>query len=258
MEQMTTHIGIAPGNGLVGRFGDTVILIPGGADDAVSELLDVAAAVASDRQQPASMIAARLATWVIGRMPEDVTAFGIVTPVPDGAVVFLRGPVWCAVTEGDSTRELSGEQALTWVDQIVPGTFERLAVGSAAGRAVQADPMSDLRAGVVPGHGFVLTRRGRAPGREPAPGPAQVHSVAPSSPVPVRSPGPEIPRRAPAAAWASPEDRRRTFAFEPGGQADAGDDNGAFVPVIEEVPASAELPVAEWPSDRPLRPYRPR
>ena len=170
---MTTHIGIEPGRGLVGRFGDTVILIPrgeaaAGSDEAARELLDLAAAVASDRQAPASTIAARLAAWVIARLSGDAPAFGIVAPVRDGVVMFLRGAVWCAVTEGDATRELSGEQALTWVDQIVPGTFERLAIGTAADRPVQADPLSDLRDGVVPGQGFVLTRAGSAPGPEPA------------------------------------------------------------------------------------------
>ena len=163
MEQMKTHIGIEPGRGLVGRFGDTVILIPhgeaaAGRDEAARELLGLAAAVASDRQAPASAIAARLAAWVIARLPADALAFGIVAPVRDGVVMFLRGAVWCTVTEGGSTRELSGEQALTWVDQIVPGTFERLAIGAAAGRPVRADPLSDLRDGVVPGQGFVLTR----------------------------------------------------------------------------------------------------
>ncbi len=173
MEQMTTHIGIEPGRGLVGRFGDTVILIPrgevaAGPDEAARELLDLAAAVASDRQVPASTIAARLAAWVIGRLSGDALAFGIVVPVRDGVVMFLRGPVWCTVSEGGSTRELSGEQALTWVDQIVPGTFERLAIGSAAGRPVRADPLSDLRDGVVPGQGFVLTRAESAYDPEPA------------------------------------------------------------------------------------------
>jgi hypothetical protein len=162
---LTTHIGIEPGGGLVGRFGDTVILIPGGSDgsdadaDAIRELLGVAASVASNRRAPASAIAARLAGWVIGRMSQGVPAFGIVAPVADGAVMFLRGAVWCTVTEGDgSTRELSGEQALTWVDQIVPGTFERMTIGGVGGRAVQASKLSDLRDGVVPGQGFVLTR----------------------------------------------------------------------------------------------------
>jgi len=187
MEQLTTRIGIEPGRGLVGRFGDTVILIPrdaaaaDGADEAARELLGLAAEVASDRKRPASAIAARLAAWVIGHMPADATAFGMVTPVADGVVTFLRGAVWCAVTEADSVRQLSGEQALTWVDQIIPGTFERLAIGSTAGQAVQADPWSDLRDGVVPGQGFVLTRIAAAPGPAPvAPAPVAPAPVAPA------------------------------------------------------------------------------
>jgi hypothetical protein len=181
MDQLTTRIGIEPGPGLVGRFGDTVILIPRGqaaADPggeaatspyhAVQELLGLAAEVASDRQAPASAIASRLAAWVIGHMSGDAPAFGIVAPMRDGVVMFLRGAVWCTITEGGSTREVSGEQALTWVDQIVPGTFERLAIGGAAARPVQADPLSDLRAGVVPGQGFVLSRAADIPGPEPA------------------------------------------------------------------------------------------
>jgi FHA domain len=158
VQQVTTHIGIEQGRGLVGRFGDTVILIPGDADEAAGELLDLAAALASDPGVSARMLAARLATWVIGRMPDDVTAFGLVAPVHDGVVMFLRGAVWCEVTEADSTRVLSGEQALSWVDQIVPPSFSRLAIGSTGGRSVQAHSRSDLRAGVVPGQGFVLTR----------------------------------------------------------------------------------------------------
>jgi FHA domain len=233
MEQMTTHIGIEPGRGLVGRFGDTVILIrrdtaaAGGADEATRELLGLAAEVASDRQRPASAIAARLAAWVIGHMPADATAFGMVTPVDDGVVMFLRGAVWCAVTEADSVRQLSGEQALTWVDQIVPGTFERLAIGSTAGRPVQADPLSDLRDGVVPGQGFVLTRLAAASGAEPvAPAassgahvwspPADTAAAAPSAaatapaavPAPAATP---IPAAAPTPAPAQAEDRKQTI-----------------------------------------------
>ena len=68
-------------------------------------------------------------------MSGEAPAFGIVAPMRDGVVMFLRGAVWCTITEGGQTREVSGEQALTWVDQIVPGTFERLAIGGApAGR----------------------------------------------------------------------------------------------------------------------------
>ena len=175
MEQLTTtRIGIEPGLGLVGRFGDTVIVIPrseAGVSPAsggvIQELLGLAAEVGSDRQAPANAIASRLAGWVIGHMSGDAPAFGIVAPMRDGVVMFLRGAVWCTITEGGATREVSGEQALTWVDLIVPGTFEWLAIGGAA-RPVQADPLSDLRAGVVPGQGFVLSRTAGIPGPEPA------------------------------------------------------------------------------------------
>src|SRR5690349_12561658 len=172
MEQRTTRIGIEPGLGLVGRFGDTVILIPRdqaatSPDKTTQELLGLAAEVGSDRHAPAGTIASRLAAWVIGHMSGEAPAFGIVAPMRDGVVMFLRGAVWCTITEGGSTREVSGEQALTWVDQIVPGTFERLAIGGVSGRPVQADPLSDLRDGVVPGQGFVLSRMGSMAGSEP-------------------------------------------------------------------------------------------
>jgi hypothetical protein len=177
MEQLTTRIGIEPGPGLIGRFGDTVIVIPRGeasgagtaSAGTIQELLGLAAQVGSDRQAPANAIASRLAGWVIGHMAGDAPAFGIVAPMRDGVVMFLRGAVWCTITDGGSTREVSGEQALTWVDQIVPGTFERLAIGAAAGRPVRADPLSDLRGGVVPGQGFVLSRTAGIPGPEAAP-----------------------------------------------------------------------------------------
>jgi hypothetical protein len=167
---MTTRIGIEPGTGLIGRFGDTVLLIPRGdpvaTDETARELIDLAAAVASDRQAPATAIAVRLAGWVIGHMSSDVTSFGIVTPASDGVVTFLRGAVTCTFADGGSTHQVSGEQALTWVDQIIPGTFEWLAIGSAADQVVRPDPLSDLRDGVVPGQGFVLTR---VAGESPAP-----------------------------------------------------------------------------------------
>ncbi len=215
MEQLTTRIGIEPGPGLVGRFGDTVIVIPRGRADSapasagtVQELLGLAAEVGSDRQAPANAIASRLAAWVIGHMSGDAPAFGIVAPMRDGVVMFLRGAVWCTITEGGSTREVSGEQAFTWVDLIVPGTFEQLAIGSAAGRPVQADPLSDLRAGVVPGQGFVLSRTAGVPGLSGAE-PALAEAVTASEPEPAAA------APAPAAAAAAPAAGSGGFAWSP-------------------------------------------
>jgi len=255
---MTTRIGIEPGRGLIGRFGDTVILIPrdaaaaDGADQAARELLGLAAEVASDRERPASAIAARLAGWVIGHMAADATAFGMVAPVDDGVVMFLRGAVWCAVTEADSVRQLSGEQALTWVDQIIPGTFEQLAIGSAAARTVQADPLSDLREGVVPGQGFVLTRLPTASAPEPSAAAAEP-SASVAAPEPVAAP-PERVAAAPEPVTAAPEPSAAdpgAYRWSPPAGA-AGGAPTAPAPAPVETPApflAAPSPAAPAPAE---------
>jgi hypothetical protein len=188
------RVSIEPGNDLVGRFGDTVVLISrGGATDAsANELLGLVADLASDREAPATAVAARLAGWVLGHIAGDVPPFGIVVPVPDGVVVFLRGPVRCTVSAADGVRDLSGEQALTWVDQILPGTFDWLAIGGVEGTAVQADPISDLRAGVVPGQGFVLNGVS-GPGQAAAPASARAAEPVPREPEVAPQPAPELP-----------------------------------------------------------------
>ena len=153
------------------------------------------------------MVAARLAAWVLGHMPGDAISFGMVAARGSDVVVFLRGPVSCTVTEAGRTRELSGERALTWVDEAMPATFDQLTIGVAAGRALAPDPLSDLREGVVPGQGFALTWLGAA--AAPAAAAARPH--------PDEAPAPEAgPSRAGrgrrglgaagAAADAPPED----------------------------------------------------
>ena len=267
MEQMTTHVGIEPGGGLVGRFGDTVILIPrseapdddsADPDEAARELLGLAAAVASDRQVSPSTIAARLAAWVIGRLAGDPLAFGIVVPARDGVVMFLRGAVWCTVTEGGSTRGLSGEQALTWVDQIVPGTFERLAIGAAAGQPVRADPLSDLRDGVVPGRGFVLTRAESVPSPEPA----MSAPASASGPEPAASAPASTSRHEPAASGAAPvpqsedEGHQPTMLVQTGPHAEAPAPDRLAGPAAADPPQPTPTTVVPA-SGAPVTPARP-
>jgi hypothetical protein len=269
MEEMAPRIGIEPGSGLVGRFGDTVVLIrrdpstAGPADQAAGELLELAAAVASDRQLPATVIAARLASWVIGHMADDVTAFGIVTPVQDGVVMFLRGAVQGAITERGFTHQLSGEQALTWVDQLIPGTYERLEIGTAADRPVQADPLSDLRAGVVPGQGFVLSRVADARGQQPTdadsarPAPVAAASFADPTPfaesggsaapeegaVPFAEPGVSVAPPEGAGPFADPAPPATPPAFtDPAPPAPAEESGASAGPVPFAVPAPFGAP----------------
>jgi hypothetical protein len=242
MEQLTTRIGIEPGPGLVGRFGETVIVIPredGSASPppgVIQELLGLAAEVGSDREASANAIASQLAAWVIGHMSGDAPAFGIVAPMRDGVIMFLRGAVWCTITEGGATREISGEQALTWVDLIVPGTFERLAIGGASARPVQADPLSDLRGGVVPGQGFVLSRVAGMPDTPGIPGPEPAVAEAVSASEPERTPTPmpaseAMPTPMPVPG-AEPEP-------EPEPAVAGGESSGFAWPPSEEMPGQA-------------------
>jgi FHA domain len=260
MEQLTTRIGIEPGPGLVGRFGETVIVIPRGdrpgsasaagvspaAAGVIQELLGLAAEVGSDREASANAIASQLAAWVIGHMSEDAPAFGIVAPMRDGVIMFLRGAVWCTITEGGATREISGEQALTWVDLIVPGTFERLAIGSASARPVQADPLSDLRGGVVPGQGFVLSRVAGMPGVPDMPGPeaAVAESVSASEPTPTSEAMPEPTPVPEAAVEPEPEVEAEP---EPESATAVGESGGFAWPSSDEVPGqAADSPPEPW------------
>ena len=254
------RVSIEPGNDLVGRFGDTVVLISrnGAADASVSELLGLVADLAANPGAPATAVAARLAGWVLGNLSGNVVAFGIVAPVPEGAVVFLRGPVRCTVSAGDAVRQLSGEQALTWVDQIVPGTFDWLAIGGAEGASVQVDPVSDLRAGVIPGKGFVLigaaaaVQAAAAPGsardaaaREEPPPAALAEPVRPElvQPEPARpdpvQPEPAQPEPEPAAQLAPDE------PDEPDDWAVAEPDNWGAPEPVEPVQPVASVPPVE-------------
>jgi len=88
--------------------------------------------------------------------------------------------VWCTITEGGATREISGEQALTWVDLIVPGTFERLAIGAAAGfagavSASRAEPAAPGTAGDSSGFAWPSSEQAS----EQAPGQAEDRSQEP-------------------------------------------------------------------------------
>ncbi|HEY1822126.1 MAG TPA: FHA domain-containing protein [Trebonia sp.] len=193
------RVSVEAGSDLVGRFGDTVVLISrdGTADASAVELLGLVAELAADREAPATAVAARLAGWVLDHLPGDIAPFGIVAPVPDGVVVFLRGPIRCAVSLGDGVRQFSGEQALTWADQVLPGTFEWLAIGGVEGNGVHADPISDLLAGVVPGQGFVLNGAGgsgpaaaQAPERRPQAAPEEPVEPVPYEPEPLHQSAP--------------------------------------------------------------------
>ena len=154
------RVSIEPGNDLVGRFGDTVVLISRQRRDRCQRQR-----AARPRRRPGGRPrgARHRGGGAAGRL-------GARPPVGErrrvrhrdaGARRRGRLPARPGAVHGqragDAVRQLSGEQALTWVDQILPGTFDWLAIGGADdARQCRSDPVSDLRAGVIPGQGFVL------------------------------------------------------------------------------------------------------
>jgi hypothetical protein len=93
---------------------------------------------------------------VVASEPELTPPFGAVAPLGDGYVVLLHGPVSAEISSPLGVVRLSGEQAVTWVDHKVEVPVDRLSV-TYRDHPVEVDPMSDLRAGLVPGSGFVVT-----------------------------------------------------------------------------------------------------
>jgi hypothetical protein len=249
---VTIRASIEPGSDLIGRFGDTVVLISrsGATEVSASELLHLVAELSADREAPATAVATKLAGWVLAHLSGNSAAFGIVAPVPDGVVVFLRGPVRCTVSVGESVRHFSGEQALTWVDQILPGAFDWLAISGADDAEMQVDPMSDLQAGVVPGRGFVLSGV-TAAGQAAAPSDSAwaassaspQQSAAPLTPV-AAAPGAEsAPAESPAVAESAAAE---SAAAEPARQESARPEPARPEPAPPEPESESARPEPEW------------
>ncbi|MGH3612064.1 MAG: FHA domain-containing protein [Pseudonocardia sp.] len=151
------RVGIEAGDGLVARFGDVVILIAAGTTAQDAAAVDLLEALATAETPPGAAVAASLAAILTGRPPAEIPAFGVVAPVDGGLVVLLRGAVTAEALGQDTVHRLSGRQALTWVDRVIELPVKRIMLTCSAGRATAPHPRSDLREGVVPGHGFLVT-----------------------------------------------------------------------------------------------------
>jgi hypothetical protein len=189
-------VGIAPGDGLIARFGAVVVYL---ADETSStdRILGAIEAVAG-AEHPGAAIVQRLAAVVFG-IGSEPPPFGVVAPTADGTVILLRGPVSAEIEGAEGTRRLAGARAFTWVDEIVREPVRRISVGADAALPLTADPHTDLRDGVVPGGGFVFRVAVRRAGKSTA-----ESATTPSTP---RSDAvPEPPPTAPAgmAALAEP------------------------------------------------------
>ncbi len=158
MANPLVHVGVEVGDGIVARFGDALLLVvePAQNRERAEDLLAAVEAAVSEAVPPGASVANRLAAVIAGRPPGATPPFGAVAPLAEGYVVLLHGPVSAEIASPLGVVQLSGDQAVTWVDYKVEVAVDRLSVTSGE-HPVQVDPLSDLRAGLVPGSGFVIT-----------------------------------------------------------------------------------------------------
>ncbi|MEV0250985.1 FHA domain-containing protein [Nocardia sp. NPDC050712] len=183
MVKNPSTVGIAPGEGLIARFGEVVIYL-GGETAATDRILGAIEAVAVG-DHPGAAIVQRLAAviFVGGSEPPP---FGLVAPTSDGTVILLRGSLIAEIQGAEGTRRLSGARAFTWVDEIVREPVRRITVSGNIDMPVH--PRSNLRDGIVPGGGFELRvglrRAGKRPAQRPATKPQAADTAEPAQTMP--------------------------------------------------------------------------
>lgn len=163
VDRIRYRVGIArsggPGDGLVARFGDAVLYIV--EPSPLTPRLLAAVETAGAAADPAAALAEQLAAVAFGGGAAGDLHFVAVAPASAGILILLRGKVRVGIDTVDGHREISGERAMTWVDEVVPPPVVRISAGpsAAAGQPAEATH-TDLGAGVVPGGGFVLSTVG--------------------------------------------------------------------------------------------------
>ena len=171
MDLKPYKVAIAQGDGLVARVGDVVMYIADATEEAAPLVASVDAAAEGTDDLGANVVK-RLAAVAFSDGSSKIPPFGVVASTPEGLLVILRGPVTARIGEETSARELAGNRAFTWVDELIRKPVETITItGSRSESAITAAPHTDLREGVVPAGGFVI-RRGTAPpvsSTQPAP-----------------------------------------------------------------------------------------
>lgn len=162
MQLIPFTVQLAGGDGLIGRFGDVVVYTVCN-DDPAAALISVVASAARNPHAGA-VLADQLGPAAFGDARS--VSFGAVVPSAEGTHVLLRGRVSARIETQQGTYGLSGESDPRWVRQLLPGAVLKAEL-SGGHSGLTPIPRTDLRAGVVPGGGFLLL--GPAPAAQAAP-----------------------------------------------------------------------------------------
>ena len=149
---MSFSVQVATGDAVLARYGDSLVLAPADSPllDAVLDLAKEAAREHADA--PGRFLPRKVAGLVA--QSDDVTTLAVVSALEDGLAVLLVGDVTLSLTVDGVATEQSGRDATTWVDRIIRGPWDSLAVSLPGAGA--ADPRSDLQGGVVSAAAMLL------------------------------------------------------------------------------------------------------
>lgn len=158
------QVAVQQGSGVVARYGEVAAVLS--RDDDGGFTVELIAALQSAEAHPtqAADVAWQLA-GLLQRHRRDAPAFAVSAPVAEGQLLLLHG---AAAAVADSVT-ITGRDTLTWVDHVLTAPVRTIALTLGDEPTGEPDPHSDLRAGVVPGAGVVITFAvEQTPAQEPA------------------------------------------------------------------------------------------
>ncbi len=146
---------VVPGNHIVVRAGDIVLMIfgePGGSlDQLVATVHELAHA-----PDPGLMLSRRMAAIVTQHEPGALPPFCAVAPTSAGAAVVAHGAAEIIVETVDGVQVLDGRASATLVDRVFAGELGMIAGRPAGETLPPVDPRFQLHAGVIHAGGAVL------------------------------------------------------------------------------------------------------
>jgi FHA domain len=182
---------VAPGDGLVARYGDCVLVVGDDPDD-VAQSLFAALVDLIEERLPGDVLPARMRGVASDRAPKQVPAFVAVAPGRAGLAVILSPGTQVTWSDGEAAHTITGAQPPAWVDCVVPWEVGQVAIGLGTGKLAEPDPRVDLGQGIVPGV-VAVVEWAKAPTAAPP---------EPAAPAPPPAAPPEAPAPAPAPAAA--------------------------------------------------------
>lgn len=153
----SVQVKIVPGEGVVARIGTGVLIAPQTPSQSQLEpLLQALRATCVGQPAPGRALVRRVAGELFQADPDAVPDFAVAGPTDEGWAVLLHGAVEMVVVRQDSEEQLSGTDAATWVDRVIPGGFVSLRVGAVGHAGEVSTGPFELEAGIVPGAGIVI------------------------------------------------------------------------------------------------------